>query len=434
MDHFLYRDGVLHAEDISVTELAERFGTPFFCYSRATLERHYTVFAEAVRQADPQAGVYYSVKSNSNQAVIACLAALGAGADCVSGGEIRRARAAGIPGEKMIYAGVGKTEAEIALGLAENISQFNVESLPELRRISAVAEAKNTQAPVALRINPDVDAGTHEKITTGRKQDKFGIAFEQARAAYEEARNLPGIRVRGLAVHIGSQIASAEPFRKAFAKTVSLAETLRSEGHSITHLDLGGGLAAPYEGAKDGAQMLTPQAYGAVVKDTAGGKGFTLAFEPGRVISANAGILVTRVIYVKESEGRLFYITDAAMNDLIRPSFYDAYHAIVPAEEQAERGTETADIVGPVCETGDVFAKQRAIQQTHEGEYLAIRSAGAYGAVMGSNYNTRALPPEIMVSGSEAALIRKRQNIADIIAADNVPLFLGPPQQAPHTG
>jgi diaminopimelate decarboxylase len=421
MDHFEYAGNVLHAEDVPISELAERYGTPLYCYSRATLERHYRVFSEAFSVCGLDATVCYSVKSNSNQAVIRLLGSLGAGADCVSEGEVRRALAAKIPPHKIVFAGVGKSDAEMAFALQNDIFQFNVESFSELYRLARVASGMGKKAPVAFRVNPDVNAHTHEKISTGRKKDKFGVAWETAERAYAEAAKLESIRVQGIAVHIGSQLTSLDPFKAAFTKVAELALRLRGQGHAIDHLDLGGGLGVPYA---PGQCPPSPAEYAMTVRDAVGHLGCSLALEPGRLIVANAGVLITRVIACKETEGARFLIVDAAMNDLIRPSFYDAYHEIVPAVVDESRAYVETDVVGPVCESGDVFAKKRKMREAKEGELFVIRSAGAYGAVMGSNYNTRLFPAEVLVSSGRADLVRERQTYDDLIRRDRTPDWL----------
>ena len=420
MDHFSYKNGILHAEDVSLTRLAGEVGTPFYCYSAATLERHYRVFDEAL--ADLEHRICFAVKANSHIAVLATLAKLGAGADVVSEGEIRLALAAGIAPDKIVFSGVGKQPSEMRFALEKNIFQFNVESLPELEALSAEAMALGKKAPIALRVNPDVNPGTHAKISTGQKESKFGIPMEQALEAYRRAGELPGIEVRGVSVHIGSQLTTLEPFKNAFLRVRSLVEALRGAGHEIVTVDLGGGLGIPYD-EKKGAPPL-PVAYGQMVREVMDGIEATLVFEPGRLIAGNAGILVTRVIYVKEALGRRYVIVDAAMNDLIRPSLYDAYHEIVPVEPKADRGEMVADIVGPVCETGDIFASSREIEEVRPGELVAFRSAGAYGAVMGSTYNARPLAAELLVNGAECALIRPRPSYDEMIAAQRMPAWL----------
>ena len=421
MDHFLYKDGVLHAEDVSIPEIAAAVGTPFYVYSTATLTRHFALFQEAL-DGLPHL-VCFAIKSNSNLAVLKTLGDLGAGMDVVSGGEYLRAKAAGVPGERIVFSGVGKTRAEIHLALTGGIRQFNVESEPELRVISAVATELGLDAPIALRVNPDVDAKTHEKIATGKSENKFGIPIAKARAAYAEAASLPGIKVVGVDVHIGSQLTDLEPFEAAFLKVRELTAQLREDGHNIIRLDLGGGLGIPYTRSNEAPPL--PLDYGAVIRRTVGDLGCEIEIEPGRLISGNAGILVTSVIYLKEGEGRDFLIVDAAMNDLVRPSMYGAHHDIVPVIEPAP-GTEARpfDVVGPVCETGDTFAKGRMITPLGADDLVAFRSAGAYGAVMASEYNSRPLVPEVMVNGDQFAVIRRRPSFEEMLARDTIPEWL----------
>lgn len=421
MDHFLYKDGVLHAEDVSIPEIAAAVGTPFYVYSTATLTRHFALFQEAL-DGLPHL-VCFAIKSNSNLAVLKTLGDLGAGMDVVSGGEYLRAKAAGVPGERIVFSGVGKTREEIHLALSGGIRQFNVESEPEMRVISAVASELGLEAPIALRVNPDVDAKTHEKIATGKSENKFGIPIAKARAAYAEAASLPGIKVVGVDVHIGSQLTDLEPFEAAFLKVRELTQQLREDGHNIIRLDLGGGLGIPYTRSNEAPPL--PLDYGAVIKRTVGDLGCEIEIEPGRLISGNAGILVTSVIYLKEGEGRDFLIVDAAMNDLVRPSMYGAHHDIVPVVEPAP-GTEARpfDVVGPVCETGDTFAKGRMITPLGANDLVAFRSAGAYGAVMASEYNSRPLIPEVMVNGDQFAVIRRRPSFEEMLARDTIPEWL----------
>ncbi|MGG7645144.1 diaminopimelate decarboxylase [Rhodovulum sp. YNF3179] len=421
MDHFLYRDGVLHAEDVPLPEIAAAVGTPFYCYSTATLTRHFRLFEEALSGLDHM--ICYAVKSNSNQAVLRVMAELGAGMDVVSGGEYARARAAGVPGARIVFSGVGKTRAEMARALEGGIRQFNVESEPELIALSEVATARQLSAPVTIRVNPDVDARTHAKIATGKAENKFGIPIARAREVYAEAAALPGIDVIGIDVHIGSQLTDLAPFEAAYTKVAELTETLRADGHAIRRLDLGGGLGIPY--ARDNNAPPLPLEYGEVVKRTVGHLGCEIEIEPGRLISGNAGLLVAGVIYVKSGEGRDFLILDAAMNDLIRPAMYDAWHDIVPVEEPAA-GADYApyDIVGPVCETGDTFARARPMPPVAAGDLVAFRSAGAYGAVMASEYNTRPLVPEVLVHEDQFAVIRARPSFDDIINRDTIPSWL----------
>ena len=421
MDHFLYRDGVLHAEDVPIPEIAAAVGTPFYVYSTATLERHFKLFEEALGWTDHL--ICFAIKSNSNLAVLKVLGDLGAGMDVVSGGEYRRARAAGVPGDRVVFSGVGKTREEIAYVLENGIRQFNVESEPELLAISEIAASMGVTAPIALRVNPDVDAKTHEKIATGKSENKFGIPIAKSRAVYAEAAKLPGIEVVGIDVHIGSQLTDLEPFEAAFLKVRELTEALRADGHDIRRLDLGGGLGIPYERSNSAPPL--PIEYGQVIQRTVGDLGCEIEIEPGRLISGNAGLLVSSVIWLKEGEGRDFLILDAAMNDLVRPSMYGAYHDIVPVIE-AEPGTESApfDIVGPVCETGDTFAKARNLTPLGPGDLVAFRSAGAYGAVMSSEYNSRPLIPEVLVRGGEFALIRARPSFEEMLSRDTIPEWL----------
>ncbi|KEO52970.1 diaminopimelate decarboxylase [Thioclava pacifica] len=421
MDHFLYRDGILHAEDVPIPEIAAAVGTPFYVYSTATLERHFKLFEEALGWTDHL--ICFAIKSNSNLAVLKTLGDLGAGMDVVSGGEYRRARAAGVPGDRVVFSGVGKTREEIAYVLENGIRQFNVESEPELLAISEIASAMGVTAPIALRVNPDVDAKTHEKIATGKSENKFGIPIAKSRAVYAEAAKLPGIEVVGIDVHIGSQLTDLEPFEAAFLKVRDLTLALREDGHDIRRLDLGGGLGIPYERSNSAPPL--PIEYGQVIQRAVGDLGCEIEIEPGRLISGNAGLLVSSVIWLKEGEGRDFLILDAAMNDLVRPSMYGAHHDIIPVIEPAP-GTESApfDIVGPVCETGDTFAKARNLTPLGPGDLVAFRSAGAYGAVMSSEYNSRPLIPEVLVKGGEFALIRARPSFEEMLSRDTIPEWL----------
>jgi diaminopimelate decarboxylase len=421
MDHFLYRDGILHAEDVPIPELAAAVGTPFYVYSAATLTRHYRLFEEALSWGPHL--VCYAMKANSNQAVVRLMTSLGAGVDVVSGGEYLRAKAAGVPGERIVFSGVGKTAAEMRLALAGGIRQFNVESEPELLRLSAVAEEMGRVAPITVRVNPDVDAKTHEKIATGRYDNKFGIPISRARAVYAQAARLPGIEVVGIDVHIGSQLTDLRPFEAAYLKVAELTRILRAEGHDIRRLDLGGGLGIPYE--RSNAAPPLPVEYGEMVRRTVGDLGCEIEIEPGRLIAGNAGLLVTEVVYVKRGEGRDFLILDAAMNDLVRPAMYGAWHDIVPVEEAAPGvDLHPFDVVGPVCETGDTFARGRPMPPVSEGDLVAFRSAGAYGAVMASEYNTRPLIPEVMVRDDHFAVIRRRPSFEEIIGRDTIPSWL----------
>ncbi len=415
MHHFAYRAGVMHAEDVDLTALAREVGTPFYCYSTATLERHYRVFAEAF--SDVPSLVCFALKANSNQAVIATLAKLGAGADIVSGGELIRALQAGVPASKIVFSGIGKTREEMAAALNAGIYCFNVESEPELRVLSEVATSLGASAPVSVRVNPDVDAKTHAKIATGKSENKFGIPISRAREVYAEAASLPGIRVSGIDMHIGSQITELSPFDNATALMAELARDLRANGHTIEHLDLGGGLGIPYQ--TNNTPPPLPSEYAEVVKKHTSGLGAKLVFEVGRMIVGNAGILVSRVIYWKQGEAKNFLIVDAAMNDLIRPTLYEAYHEILPVTEpRADTPWVSADVVGPVCESGDYLALDRRLPQMNEGDLVAVMTAGAYGAVQASTYNTRALIPEVLVREGEYALVRPRFDAAAIIGLD----------------
>ena len=421
MDHFLYRNGALHAEDVALADIAATVGTPFYCYSAATLTRHYQLFTEALSPLPHL--VCFAIKSLSNIAVLKLLGDLGAGMDVVSIGEYHRARAAGVPGNRIVFSGVGKTRDEMRTALLGGIRQFNVESEPELRALSDVATALGLTAPIALRVNPDVDARTHAKIATGKKENKFGVPITRAPEIYAEAARLPGIQVVGIDVHIGSQLTELAPFEEAFRKVADLTQTLRAQGHTITRLDLGGGLGIPYTRANDAPPL--PQDYGAMIKRTLGHLGCEIEIEPGRLISGNSGVLVSRVIYTKAGEGRDFLILDAAMNDLVRPSMYDAHHDIVPLNEPAPATpTHPFDVVGPVCETGDTFARARDLPPMAEGDLVAFRSAGAYGAVMASEYNTRPLVPEVLVSGDHFAVIRARPTFDEILKRDSIPEWL----------
>ncbi|WP_420022945.1 diaminopimelate decarboxylase [Cereibacter azotoformans] len=421
MDHFLYRNGSLHAEEVPLADIAATVGTPFYCYSAATLERHYRLFTEALTPLPHM--VCFAIKSLSNLAVLKLLGDLGAGMDVVSGGEYLRARAAGVPGERIVFSGVGKTREEMRLALEGGIRQFNVESEPEMRALSEVAASMGLRAPIAVRVNPDVDARTHEKIATGKKENKFGIPIARASEVYAEAAALPGLEVVGIDVHIGSQLTDLEPFEQAYLKVADLTGRLRAEGHEIRRLDLGGGLGIPYTRSNEAPPL--PTDYGALIKRTVGHLGCEIEIEPGRLISGNSGVLVSRVIYVKNGEGRDFLILDAAMNDLVRPSMYGAHHDIVPVAEAAP-GTEGQpyDVVGPICETGDTFAKARPLPPMSEGDLVAFRSAGAYGAVMASEYNSRPLVPEVLVRGDHFAVIRARPTFDEMLRRDSIPEWL----------
>ncbi|CAA7621303.1 diaminopimelate decarboxylase [Magnetospirillum sp. SS-4] len=418
MNHFHYIDGELHAEDVAIARIAEAVGTPFYCYSTATLERHYAVFAGALGAAGLDATVCFACKANPNIAVIHTLARLGAGADVVSEGELRQALAAGVPPERIVFSGVGKTRAELDFAVATGILQINVESEPELRMLSEVAAARGVRMPVSIRVNPDVDAGTHAKITTGKKENKFGIEWNRIREVYNLAGSLPGLDVVGIACHIGSQLTEIEPFRQAFLRVRDLVDMLRADGVDIRRLDLGGGLGVPY----DDETPPSPTAYAEIMRDTLGDLGCRVIVEPGRLLVGNAGILVSRVIHVKEGSTRTFLIVDAAMNDLMRPALYDAHHAIIPVAEPGP-GTVLAavDVVGPVCETGDTFARQRPLPPMAAGDLLAFGTAGAYGAAMSSTYNTRPLIPEVLVRGAEFKVVRARPSFEQMRALESLP-------------
>jgi diaminopimelate decarboxylase len=420
MHHFAYRGGVLHAEDVDLIALSDAVGTPFYCYATATLERHYRVFAQAF--ADVDALICYAMKANSNQAVIATLARLGAGADVVSEGELLRARSAGVPPHKIMFSGVGKTTHELALALEQGILCVNVESEAELELLAEIAAQKGRTADISIRVNPDIDPRTHAKIATGKAENKFGIPISRARDVYTRAAKLDGVRVVGVDMHIGSQITALDPFSDAFALLADFVRVLRADGHVIRHVDLGGGLGIPYR--EDNEPPPDPDAYAAVVKRATRALDCQLIFEPGRLIVGNAGILLTRVLYLKRGEAKTFVIVDAGMNDLVRPTLYDAHHDIRPVREPALGAPRTvADVVGPVCESGDFIALDRSMVEPKPGELLAIMSAGAYGAVEASTYNTRALVPEVLVRKGEWALVRPRVTAAELIALDRMPAW-----------
>ena len=425
MDHFQYRDGRLCAEAVPLARIAEEVGTPFYCYATATIERHYRVFADAFAGLD--ATICYAVKANSNIAVIGTLARLGAGADVVSAGELKRALAAGVPPGRIVFSGVGKTGDEMAAALKAGVLQINVESEPELDVLGEVAGSLGVDAPVAIRINPDVDAGTHQKIATGKSENKFGIEWTRARAVYSRAAAMPAISVVGVAVHIGSQVTDLAPFRDAYVRMRDLVAMLRADGHPIERLDLGGGLGIPY-----GDEVTpTPEEYAATVKSAIADLDCHIILEPGRVIVGNAGVLVTRVVHVKEGAMRTFVIVDAAMNDLLRPALYNAAHAIVPVTEAAA-GTELmeVDVVGPICETADTFGSGRLLPAMKAGDLLAVRTAGAYGAVMASTYNARPLVPETLVKDATYAVVRERMSVDDMLARESFPPWLAAPGKA----
>jgi diaminopimelate decarboxylase len=421
MHHFAYRNGVLHAEAVNLDTLAAAVKTPFYCYSTATLERHYQVFASAF--ADVRALICYAMKANSNQAVVKTLATLGAGADVVSGGELRRARAAGIAPDKITFSGIGKTADELALAVDEGILCVNVESEAELQLLSSIAKGKGRTARVSVRVNPDIDPKTHAKIATGKAENKFGIPISRARDVYAGAAKLPGLEVTGVDMHIGSQITELDPFDDAFALLSDFVRTLRGDGHTISHIDLGGGLGIPYR--EDNEPPPHPEAYAAMVKRATRDLDCTLIFEPGRLIVGNAGILVTRVLYLKRGEAKTFVIVDAGMNDLIRPTLYEAHHDIRPVREPHPGAPRIiADVAGPVCESGDFLALEREMAAPRPGDLLAVMTAGAYGAVQAGTYNTRALVPEVLVRENEWALVRPRLEVSDLIALDRLPPWL----------
>lgn len=421
MDHFTYRDATLCAEDVPLDDIAAHVGTPFYVYSTATLERHYQVFSNALAGLDTL--ICFAVKANSNLAVIATLARLGAGADVVSGGELARALKAGVPPERIVFSGIGKTVAEMHAALDANIYQFNVESEPEVHLLSEVAASRNKRAAISFRVNPDVDARTHAKISTGLADNKFGIPWREAHRVYAQASALPGIEIVGVDVHIGSQLTELAPLEAAFQRVVGLVHDLRGAGHRISRIDFGGGLGIPYQADADAPPL--PLAYGAMVRRVAGELGCRLIFEPGRLIVGNAGLLVARTLYVKQGETKRFLIVDAAMNDLLRPAIYDAYHEIVPVVEPKGEGQHSPiTVVGPVCESADTFARDRLLPEISSGELIAFKSAGAYSAVMSSTYNTRPLVPEVLVRGNHFAVIRPRVEVEQLLALDHLPDWL----------
>ena len=420
MDHFLYREGRLAAEEVPIERIAEALGTPFYCYAVATIERNFRVFSGAFGDTDPL--ICYAVKANSNIAVIATLARLGAGADVVSGGELKRALAAGVPASSIVFSGIGKTSDEMAAALKAGILQINVESESELDDLAAVAGELGRTAPVAIRVNPDVDARTHDKITTGKAENKFGIDWPRARAAFARAAEIPALKPVGLAVHIGSQVTESGPFRDAFARLAGMAAQLRADGLGVESLDLGGGLGIPY----GDDPVLSPAEYAAAVASALGDLDCRLILEPGRVLVGNAGVLVTRVLSVKEGISRTFCVVDAAMNDLLRPTLYGARHAIVPVVEAAAGAVpKEMEVVGPVCETGDTFGVLPLPPALKPGDLLAIRTAGAYGAVQSSTYNARPLIPEVLVQGADFAVVRERITVDDMLARESLPPWLG---------
>jgi diaminopimelate decarboxylase len=419
LHHFTYRNETLFAEDVDIAEIADAVGTPFYLYSEATLRRHYRVFSGAFKDTDTL--VAFSVKANSNIAVLKVLASEGAGADVVSGNELARALKAGIAPKKIVFSGVGKTAEEMKAALDAGIYQFNVESAPELDLLNEIAVNAKKRAPVALRINPDVAAGGHEKISTGKSEDKFGVAWAEAKPLYARAREMPGIEVKGVDLHIGSQISDLAPFERAFRKVADLIADLRADGCAIDRLDLGGGLGIPYG---EGAAPPHPDAYAEMIKRVTAPLDVQLIFEPGRMIAGNAGVLVSRVLYDKDGEAKKFLIIDAGMNDLIRPALYNAYHEILPVKRHADAPKVSYDVVGPVCESSDLFAKARALPEMKTGELIAFMSAGAYGAVQASQYNSRPLVPEVLVHGDRYAVIRKRPDFEEMIANEKTPDWL----------
>ena len=418
MSYFKYSDGQLFAEDVAITDIASNIGTPFYCYSTSALINQYETMANALTGV--QGRICYAVKANSNQAVIQTFAELGAGADVVSEGEVRRALAAGIPANKIVYSGVGKTREEIRFAISNNIGQFNIESVGPLCILNEVAIELNKTATAVFRVNPNVDAQTHEKISTGREEDKFGIDIDLIPDVFRQAATLPGIEPVGLAVHIGSQLTSLDPFEQAFSRVRLMVKTLRDAGYAVSRLDLGGGLGFVYDEEKP----PKPAAYAALVANTVGKLDVELTFEPGRVLVGNAGILVTSVIQIKETKTKRFVVVDAAMNDLIRPTLYDAFHAVAPVNENKGNNKQNAEIVGPVCETGDILAKNAQLPIMHENDLLFFKSAGAYGAVMASSYNSRLLIPEVMVNQKDFSVIRPRPSFDDLLSLDHLPKWL----------
>jgi diaminopimelate decarboxylase len=418
MDHFELRNGELHAEDVPLSAIAHAVGTPVYVYSRATLTRHARVFRESLAGV-ARVHLAFAVKSNPNLAVLKVLAREGYGADVVSAGEMHRALAAGMPGGDIVFSGVGKTAREMAEALDAGLGQFNLESEEEGVELAAIAAAKGLTATATLRVNPDVDAKTHAKISTGKSENKFGVAYDQAAAIYARLSALPGLTMRGLAVHIGSQIGDLAPSRAAFLKMGELMRALRGQGLSVTHMDLGGGLGVPY---RLGEHLPTPADYGAMVAEVARDWDATLMFEPGRVITGNSGVLVTEVIRVKPGSINPFVVVDAAMNDLARPAMYDAWHDFVAVRPSGER--MVANIVGPICESSDTFAMAREIDAVKAGDLAVFRTAGAYGATMANTYNSRALVPEVMVDGDKWAIVADRIEPATILAAERVPEWL----------
>ena len=421
MRHFEFKNGEMHAENVPLAKIASEVGTPCYVYSTATFERHFNVFKNSVSGINSL--IAYSVKANSNIGILATLSKLGAGADVVSGGELQRALTAGIPANKIVFSGVGKTKHEIEAAANAKIKIFNVESIPELYAINEVAARMNYLAPIAFRVNPDVTAGGHKKISTGKKEDKFGIAWNKAEHAYAIAKSCSNIEIVGIDVHIGSQIDDLEPFEKAISKVGNLIKKLHANGHNIRCFDIGGGLGIPY-----GNETITPpdpSNYGAMVKQLTEKMNVEIIFEPGRMISGNAGILLSKVLYVKKGEDRNFLIIDAAMNDLLRPALYDAFHEIEPVRKKPEKEqVEKYDVVGPICESSDTFTKSRKLSKINQGELIVMHTAGAYGASQSSQYNTRPLIPEVLVKDNKYEVIRKRPTINDILKSENIPNWL----------
>jgi diaminopimelate decarboxylase len=419
MNHFHYQDGEMFAEEVAIARIAEQVGTPFYCYSTATLTRHFKVLQEALTGLD--ATICFAVKANSNIAVIRTFGLLGAGADVVSEGEMRRALAAGIPPERIVFSGVGKTRAELRAALDLGILQINVESEPELRLLNDLATERGKKAVIGIRVNPDIDAHTHAKITTGRKENKFGIEWERAPSLLKEAQGMAGIKLASIAMHIGSQLTELTPFRAAFQRLRELALRMRQEGVSVERLDLGGGLGVPYDQDSNEVPPL-PAEYGQLIKEHFGDLGCALLLEPGRLLVGNAGTLIAQVLFIKHGGSRQFVICDAAMNDLVRPAMYDAHHDIRPVRQPATGAKYApADVVGPVCETGDTFAKQRSLPPLHEGDLIAFATAGAYGATMASTYNSRPLVPEVLVKGDQFAVVRARPSFEQMFSLESVP-------------
>ena len=416
MDHFNYKNKTLFAENTSISKIASQIGTPFYCYSHATISRHYKVFSEAFKKTPTT--VCFAVKSNSNLTVLNILAKLGAGADTVSEGEIRRSIKAGIPAKKIVFSGVGKTKDEMRYALSVGIGQFNIESFEELDDLNEVAIKMGLKAPVTFRVNPDIEAGTHDKISTGRKTDKFGVAWDKSIEIYKQAKEMQGINVIGIACHIGSQLTSLDPFKDAFKKLVTMIEELKENGHNIKTIDLGGGLGIPYESNTE--PPPAPKDYADMIVETIKHLGCELILEPGRLIVGNAGILVSKVIRTKDTDHKNFVIIDAAMNDLARPSLYGAYHEIIPVKEPKDTKTKTIDLVGPICETGDTFGKDYELPPLKADDLIAMRSAGAYGAVMSSTYNSRLLVPEVLVKGDQYTVIRPRQTYDELLGLDRI--------------